>query len=137
MMAGAPAVLALVLLLWLGSYDDKTRWTLILLTGGAWLAFAVAARERVIRPIQTIANMIAGLREDDFSIRARGARAEDDLGLAFLELNTLGETLRQQRLGAEEAGALLRRVMAEIDVAVFAFDANEKLRLVNPAGARL
>jgi nitrogen fixation/metabolism regulation signal transduction histidine kinase len=102
-----------------------------------WLGFAFAARERVIRPLQTIANMIAGLREDDFSIRARGASADDDLGLAFLELNTLGETLRQQRLGAQEAGALLRRVMAEIDVAVYAFDAAERLRLANPAGARL
>ncbi len=81
--------------------------------------------------------MIAGLREDDFSIRARGASAEDDLGLAFLEMNALGETLRQQRLGAQEATALLRRVMVEIDVAVFAFDEQERLRLANRAGARL
>ncbi|HEY2805369.1 MAG TPA: ATP-binding protein [Gemmatimonadales bacterium] len=81
--------------------------------------------------------MIAGLREDDFSIRARGANAEDDLGLAFLEMNALGETLRQQRLGAQEATALLRRVMVEIDVAVFAFDEQERLRLANRAGSRL
>jgi two-component system nitrogen regulation sensor histidine kinase NtrY len=37
-------------------------------------------------------------------------------------VNALRETLRAQRLGALEATALLRRVMAEIDVAVFAFD---------------
>src|SRR5690606_8295231 len=36
-----------------------------------------------------------------------------------------------------EATALLRKVMEEIDVAVFAFDANLKLRLVNRAGERL
>ena len=102
-----------------------------------WLGFAFAARERVIRPLQTIANLIAGLREDDFSIRARGATSDDDLGLAFLELNTLGETLRQQRLGAEEASALLRRVITEVDVAVFAFDERQILRLANRAGARL
>ena len=102
-----------------------------------WLGFAFAARERVIRPLQTIANMIAGLREDDFSIRARGATSDDDLGLAFLELNTLGETLRQQRLGAEEASALLRRVITEVDVAGFAFDERQILRLANRAGARL
>ena len=81
--------------------------------------------------------MIAALREDDFSIRARGASSADDLGLAYLELNTLGETLRQQRLGAQEATALLRRVMAEIDVAIFAFDEQERLRLANRAGERL
>jgi len=127
----------LLLVLWLGDYSDKTRWTLALLAVGTWLGFAFAARERVIRPLQTIANMIAGLREDDFSIRARGARSDDDLGLAFLELNTLGETLRQQRLGAQEASALLRRVITEIDVAVFAFDEKEVLRLANRAGAKL
>ena len=135
--AGLPAVLVLLLVLWLGDYADKTRWTLALLVVGTWLGFAFAARERVIRPLQTIANMIAGLREDDFSIRARGAHADDDLGLAFLELNTLGETLRQQRLGAREATALLGHVIAEIDVAVFAFDEKEILRLANRAGARL
>ncbi len=104
---------------------------------GAWLGFGFAVRERVVRPIQVIANFIAGLREGDFSIRARGATPADDLGLAFLELNTMGETLRQQRLGAQEAGALLRRVMVEIDVAIFAFDETDTLRLVNRAGARL
>src|SRR5436305_14096588 len=36
-----------------------------------------------------------------------------------------------------EATALLRTVMADIDVAVFAFDADERLRLVNRAGERL
>jgi nitrogen fixation/metabolism regulation signal transduction histidine kinase len=81
--------------------------------------------------------MIAALREDDFSLRARGATTADDLGLVFLEMNALGETLRQQRLGAQEATALLRRVMNEIDVAVFAFDADRRVRLSNPAGARL
>ena len=55
----------------------------------------------------------------------------------MLEVNDLGQTLREQRLGAMEATALLRTVMAEIDVAVFAFDGNERLRLVNRAGERL
>src|SRR6476661_4635976 len=93
-------------------------------------------RERVVRPLQTLSNMLAALREGDYSIRARGADREDALGLAFLESNLLGETLRTQRLGAMEATALLRTVMAEIDVAVFAFDA-DRLRLVNRAGERL
>lgn len=130
-------MLILALVLWVGDFSEKVRWTALLVAGGAWLAFGFAAREKVIRPIQTISNMIAALREDDFSLRARGATTDDDLGLVFLELNTLGETLRQQRLGAQEATALLRRVMQEIDVAVFAFDADQRIRLANPAGARL
>ena len=69
---------------------------------------------------------------------ARAARSADDaLGLALLEVNTLSETLRAQRLGALEATALLRRVMEEIDVAIFAFDGEQRLRLVNRGGERL
>lgn len=126
-----------MIVMWTGDYSSKVQWTVSLLVGLSWLGFASAVRERVIRPIQTIGNMIAGLREGDFSIRARGATPNDDLGLALLELNTLGETLRQQRLGALEATTLLRRVMEEIDVAVFAFDDAGSVQLANAAGARL
>jgi len=55
----------------------------------------------------------------------------------MLEVNDLGQTLREQRIGAMEATALLRTVMSEIDVAVFAFDGEQRLRLVNRAGERL
>jgi two-component system nitrogen regulation sensor histidine kinase NtrY len=126
-----------LLLVWTGGYTPKTAWTVTLLVVLFWFGVAFALRERVIRPLQTISNMLAALREEDFSIRARGARTDDALGLALYEVNTLGQTLREQRLGALEATALLARVMEEIDVAVFAFDADRKLRLVNQAGARL
>jgi nitrogen fixation/metabolism regulation signal transduction histidine kinase len=49
----------------------------------------------------------------------------------------LADTLRDERLGSLEATAMLRTVMSEIDVAVFAFDDEHKLRLVNRAGERL
>ncbi|MFL6567638.1 MAG: sensor histidine kinase, partial [Chthoniobacterales bacterium] len=55
----------------------------------------------------------------------------------LLEINSLGETLRTQRLGAFEATALLRTIMAEIDVCVFTFDTERRLRLVNRAGEHL
>ena len=84
-----------------------------------------------------MSNLLAALREGDYSIRARGARADDALGEALLEINQLGETLRVQRLGAFEATALLRTIMAEIDVAVFTFDPERRLRLVNRAGENL
>jgi signal transduction histidine kinase len=49
----------------------------------------------------------------------------------------MSNTLRDQRLGALEATALLRKVMEEMDVAAFAFDPQQALRLVNRAGERL
>jgi nitrogen fixation/metabolism regulation signal transduction histidine kinase len=53
------------------------------------------------------------------------------------QVNAIGATLRAQRLGALEATALLRKVMEEINVAVFAFDEERRLRLVNRAGEKL
>ena len=124
-------------LLWAGDVTDRTRWTVVVLIVGCWLGFALALRERVMRPLQTLSNMLAALREQDYSLRARRHNAEDALGLVMLELNILTDELKERRLGALEATALLQRVMAEIDVAVFAFDEDQALRLVNASGERL
>lgn len=136
-LTGLPGAMVALILLWLGDFTPKVQWTLTILIVGGWWGFAVALRGRVVYPLRTISNMLAALREEDFSLRARDARSEDALGEVLLEVNELGETLREQRLGALEATALLRKVMAEIDVAVFAFDAEHRLRLVNQRGERL
>src|SRR6184192_2390453 len=135
--AVAPAVIIVMLILWFGDYSAKVQWTIAIVILTVAAGFISAARDHVVHPLQTMSNLLAALREGDYSIRARGARADDALGEVLLEVNTLGETLRVQRLGAFEATALLRTIMAEIDVAVFAFDADRRLRLVNRAGERL
>src|SRR5687767_13802696 len=129
LLGGLPAVVVSLTLLYLGDFRTRTQWTLGILVVVFWLIVAALLRERVVRPLQTLSNLLGALREGDYSIRARGADREDPLGLAFLEANVLGETLRSQRLGAMEASTLLRTVMAEIDVAVYAFDERHKLRL--------
>ena len=135
--AGLPGVAVSVVLLLGGDYTPKVQWTFSAVIVVCWIGFALALRQRVARPLQTVSNLLAALREGDYSIRARGASHEDALGEVIIEVNALGETLREQRLGAMEATTLLRTVMAEIDVAVFAFDNENKLRLVNRAGERL
>ena len=134
---GLPAVIAVILLLLLGDHSARAVWTVGGVVVFTWLVAAVAVRTRVVRPLQTLANLLAALREGDYSIRARGADLDDPLGLAFAEVNALREPLRSQRLGAVEAIALLQRVMAEIDVVMFAVDSSGVLRLVNRAGERL
>jgi len=135
--AGLPGGGVALLILWLTDYSLKTQWTLTLAIVSFWLGTAFALRSRVIFPLQTLSNLLAAMREEDFSIRARGAGPTDPLGELIGEVNTLADTLRTQRLGALEATALLRSIMAEIDVAVFAFDPEGRLRLVNRAGERL
>src|SRR5207244_1697382 len=132
-----PAVALAIVLLWIGDFAPRAQWTLGGLVIAIWLICALAVRERVVRPLRTVSNVLAALRERDYTLRARGSNPEDALGLLLLELNSLGDDLRAERLGALEATALLRRGMEEIDVAIFAFDAAHALRLVNRSGAAL
>ena len=135
--AGLGSTVIALVLLWTGAYSSKVQWTLTVLMLLGWLSFAFSAQNRVVFPLRTVSNLLAALREGDFSIRARGANRGDVLGEVLREVNALGETLLQQRLGAVEATALLRKVMEEIDVAVFAFDGAGRLRIINRAGERL
>jgi nitrogen fixation/metabolism regulation signal transduction histidine kinase len=137
LLAGLPGALVALILLWTGDFTPKVQWTLTVFILGGWWVIAFMLQERATRPLQTLSNMLAALHEGDFSMRARRANVDDALGLALLEANALGETLRRQRLGAVEATALLRTVMSEIEVAVFAFDGEHVLRLVNRGGERL
>jgi PAS domain S-box-containing protein len=135
--AGFPGSVIALILLWTGHFSSGTVWTLTFFIVTLWLGFAFSLRNRVVFSLQTLSNLLAALREEDFSLRARGANSEDAMGEVMIEVNALSETLRRQRLGAVEATALLRTVMEEIDLAVFTFDNNNKLRLVNRAGERL
>ncbi len=135
--AGFPAAIVALILLWTGDYTPKVQWTLTVFVVGVWTGCSFSVRHRVVLPLQTLSNLLAALRESDFSIRARGASGDDPLGAVMLEVNVLASTLHDQRLGALEAGALLRTVMVEIDVAVFTFDGAQTLRLVNRAGERI
>jgi nitrogen fixation/metabolism regulation signal transduction histidine kinase len=137
LLAGLPGSACALIILWTGDYAVRTEWTLTILIVCAWLGFSMAVRERVVFPLQTLANLLGALREGDFSVRGRSPRPDDALGEVMREVNTLGSTLREQRLGAMEATTLLRTVMREIDVAIFAFDERQRLRLVNRAGERL
>jgi len=137
LLGGFPALALALALLWLGDYAPRIQWTLGGIVTLIWLIAAFMVRERIVRPLQTVSNVLAALRERDYTLRARGSNPEDALGLLLLELNSLSDDMRAQRLGALEATALLRRVMEEIDVAIFAFDGSQRLQLVNRSGAAL
>ena len=137
LLAGLPGSATALALLWAGDFTPKVQWTLTVLIVSLWWGFAFAVRERVVFPLQSGSNLLSALRKGDFSVRGRAPRPDDALGEVMREINVLGGTLREQRLGAMEATTLLRTVMNEIDVAIFAFDADQHLRLVNRAGERL
>jgi len=137
LLAGLPGSATALWILWTYDFKTQTQLTLTVVIVAAWLGFALAVRERVVFPLQTLSNLLGALREGDFSVRGRSPRPDDALGEVMREVNTLGSTLREQRLGALEASTLLRTVMREIEVSIFAFDERRRLRLVNGAGERL
>jgi nitrogen fixation/metabolism regulation signal transduction histidine kinase len=137
LISGLPAVIVSLVLLWTGDFAPRVQWTLTAVILTVWLGFVSEIRQRVVFSLQTLSNILAALREGDYSIRGRASRNNDALADVTREVNTLAQTLREQRMDALEATTLLRKVMEEIDVAVFTFDGEQKLRLVNRGGERL
>jgi two-component system, NtrC family, nitrogen regulation sensor histidine kinase NtrY len=138
LLSGLPALGTAALLLWRLPLDGWLPSAAIALLVAAWLAFALAARRTVERPLQTLVNLLSALREGDFGFRAHVDQTQPGaLADVQLEVNALATTLQQQRMWATEATLLLRKVMDAVDVAVFAFDDARKLRLINRAGESL
>jgi two-component system, NtrC family, nitrogen regulation sensor histidine kinase NtrY len=133
----APALVVSVILIWLQSWTTESKVMLLGIEALACLLIAAALRDHIVRPIQTLANVVGALREEDYSFRARLAVQNDALGELSLEINTLADLLAQHRTGALEAEALLQRVVEEVDIPIFAFDPANKLRLLNSAGEKL
>ncbi len=98
---------------------------------------AGALIESLVRPLQTLSNVVASMREGDYSFRARGANAKDPLGELAAEINALADLLQKQRVRSLEATALLARILEVMVAPLFAFDRDNVLQLVNTAGTEL
>jgi nitrogen fixation/metabolism regulation signal transduction histidine kinase len=131
-----PTVIALPLI-WFHDYELKTKVTLTLAIVAGCGGIGLAIRARVMRPLQTLANLTASLRERDYAIRGRPARTDDALGLAMAELSALADQLRAERWQDEEASAGLARVVESLDAAVFAVDDAGVIQLANRTAERL
>jgi two-component system, NtrC family, nitrogen regulation sensor histidine kinase NtrY len=136
-LAALPGIAFGTILIWTQPWTRDVRFALTALEFFLWLVLTLALLDQVVRPLQTLANVVGALREEDYSFRARGAVANDALGELALEINALADILTEQRIQTIEATALLRRVVDEIDAPLFTFDPDHILRLVNAAGERL
>lgn len=128
-----PALLATGLYVFASSNSISTT---VLAVGGlalAWLVASAYFTDLFTRPLNTLSNVVAALREDDFSFRARGARRGDALGDLALEINALASTLQGQRSAMLDAVTLVERVLSSMQSPVLAFDDSGNLRLINAA----
>jgi len=136
-LAALPGICFGTVLIWTHAWPRDVKFALTALEVFLWLVLTLALLDQIVRPLQTLTNVVGALREEDYSFRARGAVANDALGELALEINALADILTEQRIQTVEATALLRRVVDEIDAPLFTFDPDHVLRLVNAAGERL
>jgi two-component system nitrogen regulation sensor histidine kinase NtrY len=103
-----------------------------------YMAFVAGSMiDGLIRPLQTLSNVVSSLREGDYSFRARGAGSRDALGELAAEVNALADLLQKQRVRNLEATALLARILEVMHSPIYAFDRENVLQLVNEAGVQL
>ena len=132
-----PVALCALILLFSGDFSARAKWTVLFFVAIGTFIGTYVLHEQVTYPLRTLSNLITALREEDYSLRARTPKRDDALGEVLAELNALSTVMESRKLEAVEAAALLRAVLAEIDAAIFAFDADSRLQLVNRAGEKL
>lgn len=137
LVTASPALLALAIALWFATGDVWRALWIWVAIALVTLALIFEARRRAVYPLNTLSNLLEALREGDYSLRGSRAHRGDAIGEVVIEINTLSQTLRDQRHRVEETSALLTKVIGATDIAIFTFDSGRRLRLVNPAGERL
>jgi len=134
---GLAGILLAFVLLWTGSFQLSTQILLTCIILLCWIGFALTVKNKVAFPLRTILNILGALREGDYSMRVRGASQNDAMGELAWEVNRLVQFLQKQRFDVVESTALLRKILAEIDVALFGFGSTDVLQWVNDSGQQL
>ena len=85
-------------LLWRSDLQPTARYVFIGTLVAIWLGLALVVRTRTGYHLRTLSNLLAALREGDYSFRARQVSRADPFGEVITEVNLLARTLRQQRV---------------------------------------
>jgi nitrogen fixation/metabolism regulation signal transduction histidine kinase len=132
-----PALVFAGALAWRTEVDDGLLWGGALAVVILTLAAVASLRRYVVFPLYTITNLLEALREGDYSLRGTRGRRQDAMGDVVWEVNALADLLAGERRRAEETMALMAKIVSAIDIGLFTFDEDWRLRMVNPAGQQL
>lgn len=137
MLVGTPGLAAFLIVIFARGLGAPTLAILGATAAVVSVVLALRAQRRAIRPLQTASNVVAAMRAGDTAQRSASPDPADAFGNVLFEINALADALRAQRWHGAETDALLAKIVATTDIGLFAFDRTERLKLVNPAGARL
>lgn len=134
-LAGAAPAAALILLVALLTLPRWAEWTAF---GGALaiaLATAFAVRRRSVHAFERLSGLIYSVRDGEYGLRARAERGA--FGRVLAAINTLAAELAGLQRAGIESDALLGKLLAAVDLAIFVFDPNDRLFSANQAAARM
>ncbi len=133
----APALLALAAVLALGTPAPREAVLLLVcvlgLTGIIWRLQRYADGRR----LRTLDGLLESLREGDYSVRGAVSGGNEEQARLMGRFNALAQRLQDEQRDSHESVQLLSKTLAALDGAVFAFEQDGRLRLINPAGERL
>lgn len=135
--ASLPSYVVAIVLLWQIDYSAYAKFFFTTLLSLSVFGIALLVRQQLKYQFQTLSNLVEAIRGGDFTLRGKARNEDDALAELTGQINLLSSSLSEQRIASEEAYRLLDKAIAHINVAIFAFDINEKITLVNPAAGRL
>ena len=95
LLVALPGLLVSGIFIWLQPWTLESKLALMFAELFVWWLLAMALQEQTTRPLQTLANVIAALREEDYSFRARGAATDDALGRTLARSECPGRPARR------------------------------------------
>jgi len=137
LVAAIPSYLCALIFLWNIDYSAYAKTLLTTLLSLNVFGFAWLIKQQLKFQFQTLSNLVEAVRGGDFTLRGKQRSLDDPLTELTGQINLLSSSLSEQRVASEEAYRLLDKTIAHINVAIFAFDASNKVKLVNPAAGRL
>lgn len=134
---GTMTLLLLCYLLWVSDVRVLIVVTLLPLYLIAWLYMALHVRNLLLRHFRSLANMVEGLREGEFSVRLAPTESNSAWNEIYYELNQLASQYQNENVGTVEANILVEKLLSEFDAPVFVFDRNTRLTHCNIIAGRL
>jgi two-component system, NtrC family, nitrogen regulation sensor histidine kinase NtrY len=134
---GLPSLTAIAVAMFHLPLSPYAKALLLSLLTSILVACAAVVRNRVRFHLLTLVNLTEAVRLGEYMLRGSHASGRDAMGTLVTSINAIAGTLQQQRLETQETRHLLDKVLAEVDVAILAFDESLRLRLANNMALRL
>ena len=128
LLAAAPALGALALVLACGTPPAPAAWLLLVLVALLTWVAAIARRPGEGHRLGTIGNLVRALVEGDYTARGRVPARDDAHARLVADLNALAVRLQDEARATQESLQLLAKTLAALDGAVFVFEQDGRLR---------